>query len=354
MKPQPRVTLRQIAKTAGVSHSTISLCLRNHPSIPETTRERIVALAKEMGYRPDPMLTSLNYYRQQRSGYGYHSTLAWLNGYRNRKLLRSNPDFNLYWSGARERAEQIGYEVEEFWLHEPNMSSERLDRIFKNRQIQGLLLPPQPQAHDQIQLPWEDYSVVAYGYSHEPLFNLVTSAQYRGARLAVRRLYDLGYRSVAMFSWPDWEERTDFNYSSGYRCECENLKIKPAICKVADTLPDLGGQDERILQKWTRQMNGWMKTRPLDALLMPDPTILGGMLRAGLEASGKGLAVLSHYGRDNNFSGLCQNPKAIGAEAVNQLVSLIQRNERGKPECPLRILVEGYWVEGESTPARKL
>lgn len=353
MKPHPRVTLRQVAKAAGVSHSTVSLCLRSHPSIPKATRERIVALAREMGYRPDPMLTSLNYYRQQRSGYGYRSTLAWLNGYRNRKLLRSNPDFNFYWTGAREQAEQIGYELEEFWLHEPNMSPERLDRILKNRQIQGLLLPPMPQAHDLIPLPWDDYAVVAFGYSHEPLFNLVTSAQYRGARLAMRRLHEIGYRSIAMFSWPDWEERTDYNYSSGYNCECSILKLKPMICKVADTLPDRGGQDEQILKKWTGQMNAWMEKHRPDALLMPDPTILSGMQRAGLKTEGRGLAVISHYGQDARFSGLCQNPRAIGAEAVNQLVSMIQRNERGKPECPLRILVEGYWVEGASTPGPK-
>ncbi len=34
-------TLREIARRAGVSHTTVSLALRNHPSIPEETRERM-------------------------------------------------------------------------------------------------------------------------------------------------------------------------------------------------------------------------------------------------------------------------------------------------------------------------
>jgi len=42
-------SLRDIAGAAGVSAATVSLALRNHASIPETTRERIRAVAAEMG-----------------------------------------------------------------------------------------------------------------------------------------------------------------------------------------------------------------------------------------------------------------------------------------------------------------
>ena len=36
-----RVTLSDIAKKAGVHVTTVSLAMRNHPRLPETTRQRI-------------------------------------------------------------------------------------------------------------------------------------------------------------------------------------------------------------------------------------------------------------------------------------------------------------------------
>ena len=46
------VTIRDIAKVAGVSPSTVSRALTNHPRISAVTKERIQQLAQEMGYTP--------------------------------------------------------------------------------------------------------------------------------------------------------------------------------------------------------------------------------------------------------------------------------------------------------------
>ncbi len=45
-----RPTLVDIANTAGVSKATVSLVLRNHPSIPKRTHERILQIARDLGY----------------------------------------------------------------------------------------------------------------------------------------------------------------------------------------------------------------------------------------------------------------------------------------------------------------
>ncbi|UQR66659.1 LacI family transcriptional regulator [Bradyrhizobium sp. C-145] len=46
----PRPTLLDIAKASGVSKATVSLVLRNSPSIPERTREKVLEAAKSLGY----------------------------------------------------------------------------------------------------------------------------------------------------------------------------------------------------------------------------------------------------------------------------------------------------------------
>jgi LacI family transcriptional regulator len=59
-----RVTVYDIAEKLGVSHVTVSLALRNHPSISEKRRVQVRKLADEMGYAPDPHLAALAAYRR--------------------------------------------------------------------------------------------------------------------------------------------------------------------------------------------------------------------------------------------------------------------------------------------------
>ncbi|MDQ7028818.1 MAG: LacI family DNA-binding transcriptional regulator [Ardenticatenia bacterium] len=53
------VSIKDIARAAGVSHSTVSRALRDSPLISPETRARIRALAEEMGYTPDAIAQSL-------------------------------------------------------------------------------------------------------------------------------------------------------------------------------------------------------------------------------------------------------------------------------------------------------
>jgi hypothetical protein len=55
---------------------------------------------------------------------------------------------------------------------------------------------------------------------------------------------------------------------------------------------------------------------------------------------------------DKTIARIDQNDVLIGRTAVDYVVGMIQRNERGVPSTPLRILVEGVWVPGKSVPGR--
>lgn len=57
------VSLRDLGRHLGVSHVTVSLALREHPRISESTRAKVRKAAEEFGYQPDPMLQSLARYR---------------------------------------------------------------------------------------------------------------------------------------------------------------------------------------------------------------------------------------------------------------------------------------------------
>ena len=55
--PPPPVTLRMLAKAAGVSVGTASQALRGAGSTSRKTSEHIRHLAQVMGYQPDPLMS---------------------------------------------------------------------------------------------------------------------------------------------------------------------------------------------------------------------------------------------------------------------------------------------------------
>jgi LacI family transcriptional regulator len=57
------ITLKQIAKLAGVSCSTVSRVMNNRPGVRRQTRERILLIVREYGYEPDPVARSLAFQR---------------------------------------------------------------------------------------------------------------------------------------------------------------------------------------------------------------------------------------------------------------------------------------------------
>ena len=51
--------IRDVARLAGVSYQTVSRVLNDHPSIRDSTRERVLAVIAETGYRPNPAARAL-------------------------------------------------------------------------------------------------------------------------------------------------------------------------------------------------------------------------------------------------------------------------------------------------------
>src|SRR5258705_4571757 len=130
LTPKARITLSDIAHRLNVSHTTVSRALRNDRQISKSLSQRIQRAAKQMGYRPDAMLSALAHYRRSSKTQPIAAGIAWINFWPEPKQLRDVHEFNLYWQGALTEAELAGYRLEEFHLSN-DMPARRLERVLR-------------------------------------------------------------------------------------------------------------------------------------------------------------------------------------------------------------------------------
>jgi LacI family transcriptional regulator len=343
-----RVTLRDLAQRAGVSHVTISRALRNDPSISVTRRAEVKKLAEEMGYRPDPSLSALAAYRFARQEHKIQSGLAWINRYKDPKQWRKYGELKAYWTGAEKAAERFGYHLEEV-LWAPGEPLKRLEKILDARGVRGILLPPHHFPLDWAGFDWNKFSAVRFGMSvRNPDVHAVTTDQVRAMILAMEKIRQHGYERIGLIVPKDFDRHLGGNYVGGFYAAHELLDLGHLLPPLSTDRMVYSEQPEtarQALEKWLH------KHRP-DAVLTTLVEVPSLIQKIGLRIP-EDLAVAGNSILDLPLdAGINQNSEVIGRIAVETLVSQINLNERGQPIAPCRILVESLWQDGKSLPSK--
>ena len=342
------VSLRDIAKQLNVSHTTVSLALRNHPSIPPERREEVKRVAEQLGYRPDPMLSSLAQYRVRRRPVSIRSALAWINHWEQPEKLRSFREFDLYWHGASESAERFGFRLEEIrWS--ANYTPQRIEQILQTRNIRGLLIPPHATMPDWGDFDWNNYSVIRFGMSVlTPDSHVVTADHQRAVLTAFRIMSEYGYERIGLVVCGDYDRKLGGNYIGGLAAAQDLFNFKNNIPPLKTNL-DVYSEKPEVAKKLLAQ---WLKKHKPDAILTSLNSVPRMIKDLGYNIP-KDVAVAGTTIYDVPVdAGINQNPEAIGRTAVEMLVAQINRNERGVPDAPYRTLVESLWRDGKSLPKK--
>ncbi|MCC6415203.1 MAG: LacI family DNA-binding transcriptional regulator [Opitutaceae bacterium] len=336
-----RPTIKDIATLTGVHHSTVSLALRNHPSIPEATRARIRAAAQKIGYRPDPMLASLMSYRRSQQPSQRRPVVAWVTNFPTRARWRQTRVFLDCYNAAVTRADQLGFRIEEFWLREGGMSSHRARQILATRNISALLLAPQPQPGMKLELDWPAYSAVTLGYTLiEPRLHLVSNHQFVSMILLFQKLQELGYRRIGLALPLDMDLRVHHGWLGGFLAEQVS---QPRTQRIQPW----------IFQDYSRNaLAVWLKRARPEVVITPTERIWDDVAALGYRVPADlGLAHPSVTAPDGGRSGIDENAREIGTAAMDLLASLWQHNDRGIPAEPRRLLIEGRWLPGATVRA---
>jgi DNA-binding LacI/PurR family transcriptional regulator len=179
------MTLVEVAKRAGVSPSTVSRVLNNTGRVSDSTRARVLKIAKELKYRPDIHARAL-------AG-GNSRTLG---------LIVSNlqnPFFLDIFRVIEADAQQAGYAVVVANTdYRPQQLAAAAQWMLGHR-VAGLALvvsEMEPAVIDD--LAGEGFPVVFYDVgSPGPNVTNVKTDYYRGMQRVVEYLYDLGHRRMA-------------------------------------------------------------------------------------------------------------------------------------------------------------
>jgi LacI family transcriptional regulator len=338
------VRMQDIADEAGVSRAAVSMALRNHPSLPQTTCKRIQQLAEKLGYRPNPLVSALmTYLRTVKTVKHPSLTLAFVSKFSQKGPWKSflSPDLI---TNAAASAEQLGYRLEEFWMGDLGMSNERFWKVLYHRGVRGMILAPLPAAHAHLSFDWSRFCTVAIGNTLvQPRLHRVSTNRHRAMELAVRRLRHLGYRKMGLAINADQDGRVDHQWAAAFEWEQQQVR-------AAEHTKSFLASEE----KWTeRHFAQWYQKNRPEVILSDDARIIAWLKNLG-QAVPKDIGFVHLWNPDKSgkYAGLYHDPPAIGATAVNFLVGLIQRNESGIPETPQTLLLEASWVDGDSLARR--
>lgn len=330
-----RVTLRDVAKQAGVSHTTVSRALRGSESISKSTRERIQLIAEQLGYRPDPMLSALAKYRNESVSRSSRSRLALVLG----SHLKDR--YSAFTAAAAGHAATLGYGFE-LYLWDPSFSPRRHSQILKSRGVRGLVVGPliQKLETEHPKLDWENFSVLTFGrFSAEPKLDCVSENQFQAVRLCLGKAYESGYKRPGLVTL----ERTNVRVGDRYRAAFVSHMINlPAAKRVAPLIVE-----ERIAE----ETEVWIRLERVDVLI--GHQFIGELLEARGWRIPEDISfiALDKQGSDvgaTYYAGATHDDLEIARLAIVSLNEQITNGLRGVPRSPKTVLLDTYWTSGDT------
>ncbi|MEO7413304.1 MAG: LacI family DNA-binding transcriptional regulator [Opitutaceae bacterium] len=357
---EARVTLADIAVRAKVHVTTVSLALRNHPRLPARTRERIQALAKKLGYTPDPFLRALVAYRSKALRRN-PPTLAYVTNWKTCwgwKKVTAHPEFYL---GAEQKAHDLGFNLDHFWMGEPGLTHDRLSSILFARGINGLIIASHMREVDvALHFDWSRFSAVKIDYlPHQPELHNVTNDQCKIIRLAMQHVMAAGYRRIGFVMHRGWDHSVDHLWSAGYLCEQQNLSIKERIPMLlfpaAEPVEAWINESKTEVVAPTSSLERWYTRYRPDVIISKASFVQPGMAEVGLRIPEDVAFADVFLEKSGGFAaGVRQNYRSVGELAVEILAGQLQHNKFGIPEIPTTTFVQGTWSDGASCPPRTL
>lgn len=328
-----RITIRDVAAAAGVSHQTVSRVLNDRPDVAEKTRQRVLQVIEELEYQPSAIARSLTRQRTLTlgvvtAGLGYVGPSRTLNG-------------------ITEQTERMGYSL--LLKEVPRFDTQDLAPLFKSllaRRIDGIIWAVAEVGHNrawlQEQLDGLSVPIIFLTMQTRPGVPVVAVDNYAGGRMATEHLLEQGHRNIGHITGPlDWWEGRE--RKAGWRDALQAAGVPEA---------DLHSEEgDWSSASGERAIGRLLVNYPeMDAVFVGNDqmalSVLQMACRRGIEVP-RDLAVVGFDGLPETahywppLTTVYQDQQLLGRTAVEELVRMIESNWRGKDATePKAILLQ--------------
>lgn len=187
-----QVTIKDIALKLGISTSTVSRALKDHPDISLKTREAVQELAKLLGYKPNLIALNLKHSRTNNIGVVVPEV--------------EHHFFSTILNGIEEVAYKNNFSVMVFQSNESYMREVLIVQTMLANRVDGVLASFSKNTHDYShfeQLIDNEIPLVLFDRIIENLHaDSVIVDDYSGAYSAVNHLLNQGCKKIAFYSAP--------------------------------------------------------------------------------------------------------------------------------------------------------
>jgi LacI family transcriptional regulator len=208
-----KVTIKDIAKEADVSITTVSRVLNNKPDVGDDTRAKILKIIDDMNYNPNSVARGLVMQKTHTIGLIIPDI--------------SNPFFPQIVRAVEDKAQELGYSVI-FFNTDNHLERERKAvELFKSKQVDGLIVSLSLGNEEILKnLKAANYPVVQIDRSVlDHSYPLVSIDNQKSAYQMVEYLLKKGHKKIAHISG-DLNTTTARERLSGYKKALKNYKIK--------------------------------------------------------------------------------------------------------------------------------
>jgi len=344
---KPRVTLKQVAASAGVSYQTVSKVINKQIQVSKETEERIWETVHKLGYRTNYTARSLRSQRSHTLGY------SWLPAAPD----QANPILDQFLQSMFQAAEQRGYYLLSFPYHTSRTDHlAAYTELIDTGRVDGFVLSSVEYDDPRARLLLEkNFPFVGFGRSNPELnFPWIDIDGGHGIQLAVEHLLEQGHQRIAALAWPT-SSRVGNNRMTGYEKALQHAGIipHPAWIQRGEGCFAFGYQATLKLLDLPREI------RPTAVVALNDTMAIGSIWAA----KERGLIV----GRDLAITGFDDTPMIqymdppltsvrqptwqVGQQIIALLLDYI---EQGQLSQPNEILIEPSLIVRGSSTGQKL
>ena len=231
-------TIKEVAKRAGVSITTVSRALNNYSDVNVTTKQNILNICRELNYTPNSLARNLALKQSKVIGFLFSDIKE--------TDMNGNIIFRLL-LGARAQCDAQGYELIMLFTNRKEQEKKSLEQLYKERNLGGLVLyglkTTDPYGREMVNFP---YPCVAIDMANAPV--TVCTNNDLAVEEIINLFYARGKRHIGMINGA-FDAEVSHARESGYirAMRKKNLEIPRKNIRYADFFKEKAYEETKTL-----------------------------------------------------------------------------------------------------------